>query len=150
MLPPASIADADDVARVYLISRRAAMPWLVAERTDKETVTRVRTVLIPSGGVTVAEVGGEVVAYCWAGDGWLLGLFVDPAFQGQGVGSALFKSVQRQLPRGFDMWVFERNSRALQFYARYGCRKVQRADGSTSEGHEPGVLLRWEPAGCGT
>lgn len=145
-LRPASIADADDVAHVYLISRRVAMPWLVAERTDEETVTRVRAVLIPSGSVTVAEVSGEIVAYSWAQDGWLLGLFVDPAFQGQGVGSALFESVRRQLSRGFDLWVFERNHQALQFYSRRDCREVRRTDGSGSEDHEPGVLLRWEPA----
>lgn len=144
-LRPARVADADDVGRVYRISRQVAMPWLASEPTAEETLTRVRTVLIPSGGVTVAEVGGEVVAYCWAGDGWLFGLFVDPAFQGEGVGSALFESVQRQLPDGFELWVYRRNSRALQFYEGYGCREFRRTDG-TSDDPEPGVLLRWEPA----
>ena len=48
-------------------------------------------------------------------------------------------------PGGFDLWVFQRNIRALDFYARYGCIEVRRTDGIDDEEHEPDVLLRWSP-----
>ena len=48
------------------------------------------------------------------------------------------------MPTGFDFWVFQVNSRALQFYARYGCTEVRRTDGDNEE-HEPDVLMHWSP-----
>ena len=48
-------------------------------------------------------------------------------------------------PTGFDLWVFQRNTRALDFYARYDCLEVRRTDGADNEEHEPDVLLRWSP-----
>jgi hypothetical protein len=42
--------------------------------------------------------------------------------------------------------VFQRNLRALDFYARYGCVEVRRTDGAENLEREPDVLLRWSPA----
>lgn len=145
-LRAATLDDADDVARIHLDSIRAAMPWLARPHTDEQVHEWTRGTLVPGGGVGVAEIDGAVVGYSWTQPGWLNGLYVGPGFQGRGVGSALFERAQRQLPDGFDLWVFQRNQRALDFYARYACREERRTDGARNEEREPDVLLHWGPA----
>ena len=48
-------------------------------------------------------------------------------------------------PRGFRLWVFQRNTPALAFYARLGCVEVRRTTGEDNAEREPDVCLRWAP-----
>lgn len=136
-------ADAVQVAEIFLMSRHRAMPWLAQPHTDDETRSWFRDVLVPRGTVVVAESERDVVGFAEPSDGWLHALYVAPSAQGSGVGSALFEHSMTSLPGGFDLWVFQRNIRALAFYARFGCVEVRRTDGMGNEEHEPDVILRW-------
>jgi GNAT superfamily N-acetyltransferase len=136
-------ADAARVAEIFLTSRQAAMPWLARPHTDDETRRWHAEILVPRGTVVVAEREGEVVGFAEPVDGWLNALYVAPPAQGAGVGSALFEHSMALQPNGFDLWVFQRNTRALDFYARYGCLEVRRTDGADNEEQEPDVLLHW-------
>jgi hypothetical protein len=62
------------------------------------------------------------------------------------VGSALLQYSMAVQPDRFDLWVFQRNTRALEFYARHGCREVRRTDGTDNQERETDVLLHWAPA----
>ena len=93
----------------------------------------------------VAEREVEVPGFAEPTDGWLRALYVAPSAQGAGVGSAPFAHSMAVQPNGFDLWVFQRNTRALDFYVRYDCVEVRRTDGADNEEHEPDVLLRWSP-----
>lgn len=139
-------ADAERVAEIFLTSRRGAMPWLARPHTDDETRWWHANVLVPRGTVVVAETAGVVVGFAEPTGGWLNALYVAPSAQGMGVGSALFEHSRALQPQGFDLWVFQRNVRALDFYARYDCVEVRRTDGADNEEREPDVLLRWRPA----
>ena len=136
-------ADAARVADIYLTSRRTAMPWLAQPRTDDETRSWHMNVLVPRGTVVVAQLDGDVLGFAEPTNGWLRALYVDPSAQGTGVGSALFEHSMAVQPNGFDLWVFQRNTRALDFYARYDCAELRRTDGADNEEHEPDVLLHW-------
>ena len=72
-------------------------------------------------------------------------LYVDPASQGHGVGSALLAHVRARRPGGFRFWVFQRNERARRFYERNSCRVVELTDGSGNEEREPDALYEWRP-----
>ena len=144
-LRPVTAADARRVADIFLTSRRTAMPWLAQPHSDDETRLWHANVLVPRGTVVVAEREGEVLGFAEPTTGWLNALYVEPSAQGAGVGSALFEHAMGLLPNGFDLWVFQRNTRALDFYARYDCLEVRRTDGADNEEHEPDVLLRWSP-----
>lgn len=139
-------ADAALVAEIFLTSRQRAMPWLAQPHTDDETRSWFRDVLVPRDTVVVAEREGDLVGFSEPSDGWLHALYVAPSAQGSGVGSALFEHSMTLQPGGFDLWVFQRNIRALDFYARFGCVEVSRTDGMGNEEHEPDVLLHWSPA----
>ena len=136
-------ADAAQVAEIFLTSRQRAMPWLAQPHTDDETRSWFRGVVVPRGTVVVAECERAVVGFAEPSDGWLHALYVAPFAQGSGVGSALFEHSITLHPGGFDLWVFQRNIRALDFYARFGCVEVCRTNGMGNEEHEPDVLLRW-------
>jgi ribosomal protein S18 acetylase RimI-like enzyme len=140
-----TVADAARVAEIFLTSRKTAMPWLAQPHTDDETRRWHLDVLVPRATVVVAERGGEVVGFAEPTDGWLHALYVAPSVQGSGVGSALFEHSIVLQPGGFDLWVFQRNTRAFDFYRRYGCVEVRRTDGADNEEREPDVLLRWSP-----
>jgi GNAT superfamily N-acetyltransferase len=139
----ATTDDAAQVAEIHLASRRAAMPWLAQPHPDDETKWWVGNILIPRGTVVVAEVDAAVLGFADPTEGWLHALYVAPSAQGAGVGSALFEHSMTLQPNGFDLWVFQRNTRALDFYARYGCVEVEHTDGSGNEEKEPDVRLRW-------
>ena len=141
----ATTDDAASVADIFLTSRRTAMPWLAQPHTDDETRWWHANILMPRGTVVVAELAGAVVGFANPTEGWLHALYVAPSAQGAGVGSALFEHSMALQPGGFDLWVFQRNTRALDFYARYGCVEVRRTDGADNQEHEPDVLLRWSP-----
>ena len=135
------------MAEIFLTSRRGAMPWLARPHTDEETRWWHANILVPRGTLVVAESAGDVVGFAEPTGGWLNALYVAPPAQGMGVGSALFEHSLVLQPQGLDLWVFQRNTRALDFYARYGCAEVRRTDGADNEEHEPDVLLRWRPTG---
>jgi GNAT superfamily N-acetyltransferase len=145
ILRAATAADAAQVADIFLTSRSTAMPWLAQPHTDDETRLWHTNILVPRGTVVVAEREGHVLGFAEPTGGWLLELYVAPSAQGAGVGSALFEYSMALQPNGFDLWVFQRNTRALDFYARYGCVEVRRTDGADNEEHEPDVLLHWSP-----
>ena len=138
-------ADAALVAEIVLTSRGTAMPWLAQPHSDDETRWWHSNVLIPRGTVVVAVREGEVLGFAEPAGGWLHALCVAPFAQGTGVGSALFEHSMAVQPGGFDLWVFQRYIRALDFYARYGCAEVRRTDGADNEERESEVLLHWSP-----
>lgn len=121
------------------------MPWLARPHTDDQTRWWHVNVLVPRATVVLAQRGGQVVGFAEPTGGWLNALYVAVPAQGAGVGSALFEYSMAVQPDGFDLWVFQRNTRALDFYARYGCVEVARTDGGANEEHEPDVLLHWSP-----
>lgn len=139
--------DAASVADIFLESRAAAMPWLARPHSDDETRAWHANILMPRGTVVVAETDARVVGFAEPSGGWLNALYVARVAQGAGVGSMLFEHSMALQPNGFDLWVFQRNIRALDFYARYGCVEVRRTDGAENEEQEPDILLRWSPTG---
>jgi GNAT superfamily N-acetyltransferase len=111
--------------------------------------------VLPTSRVTVAEVEGGVgpdadagddadtVGFSAVKDGWLDHLYVLPARQGAGIGSALLGRAMRESPEGLTLWAFAANHRAIALYARAGFVEVVRTDGSGNEEGEPDVQMRW-------
>jgi len=136
--------DAPAIAEVYLASFRG-LAFLPPVHTDDEIRTWIRTELIPSHEVWVAQEGEEVVGLAALAHDVLGHLYVHPDHQGRGLGSALLEAVKRERPRGFTFWVFQRNEAARRFYERHGCRMVELGDGSGNEEREPDARYEWAP-----
>jgi len=74
--------------------------------------------------------------------GWIDQLYVLPEVQGRGVGSELLQVAKR----AFDchqLWTFQRNASARQFYEARGFALVEETDGARNEEKEPDARYLW-------
>ena len=69
-------------------------------------------------------------------------LYVDPAAQNRGVGSALLEKAKELRPDGLYLWVFQKNP-ARRLYERHGFELVKLTDGSANMEREPDALYHW-------
>lgn len=144
ILRPATIGDVRGVAECYIESSNQALPKVIRAHTDDEIRDWIQAELIPGGGVVVARHPlGFVAGYAATSRGWLRHLFVDPAWQGRGVGTALLQWVKGAQPEGFSLWTFQQNQRARSFYEFHGFRAVEETDGSGNEERVPDVRYHW-------
>jgi len=143
-LRPATAADAPRVASLLIDTRSAFMPYAPSAHPDKELREWVANNLVPSGGVTVAELQGQVVAaMATAQSGafsWVTQMAVDPALVGQGIGSLLLAQAMHTLALPIRLYTFQANAGARRFYERHGFQPIQLTDGRANEEHCPDVL----------
>jgi GNAT superfamily N-acetyltransferase len=143
LLRPATAGDANAVADVLLSSRKAFLPYACL-RADEDIHSWVRSVLVPTGGVTLAVAAGTpagVLATARdAGASWVTQLYVSPAHVGQGVGTLLLSHALATLPLPVRLWCFQRNVRARRFYERRGFTTIKFTDGRANEERLPDIL----------
>jgi ribosomal protein S18 acetylase RimI-like enzyme len=136
--------DAGDIVRVLRASRLAFLPYAPPAHAQSEDLEWARETLIPSRGVTVAEVDGAVVgvvAVCRReGSSWIEQLYIQPEFCGRGIGTSLLKDALLSLRRPVCLYTFQENWRARRFYERFGFRPIEFGDGSDNEERCPDVL----------
>lgn len=70
-------------------------------------------------------------------------LFVDMAYQNQGIGSALLEKVKVICSQGFKLHTLQQNMQARAFYERHGC-KISKLSTNTING-QPNVEYYWLP-----
>ena len=137
--------DAAAVADVWLASFSDALPTVRRAHDDDDVRRWIREHLVPSTECWVAVEAadgaeGRVVGMMALAPGWVEQLYVHPAYQGRGVGSALLAvALERDEP--LQLWTFQVNTRARAFYARHGFREVELTDGATNEEREPDVRM---------
>ena len=71
-------------------------------------------------------------------------LYVEPADQSRGVGSALLDQAKALRPQLY-LWVFQKNTGAIRFYERHGFHLVKLTDGAENMEREPDALYAWQP-----
>lgn len=144
MIRRARLEDAEAVVRIFRESRAEAMPWLPVLHTPEEDVGFFRKAL--DGEAYVFELDGAAAGFIVLRDDMLDALYVAPAVQGRGVGSALLERAEEARPGGFRLWVFQKNRRARRFYEARGCRLIRETDGAANEERTPDALYEWLPA----
>jgi GNAT superfamily N-acetyltransferase len=141
---PARSGDIDAIADVFIASFRG-LTFLPRLYTESETRDWIRDEMFPRHEVWVADVDGGVVGFAALADDLLGHLYVRPADQDCGIGTALLDVVKRERPDGFRLWVFQRNEGARRFYERHDCQLVELTDGGRNEEKEPDALYEWRP-----
>ncbi|MEM8555098.1 MAG: GNAT family N-acetyltransferase [Pseudomonadota bacterium] len=101
--------------------------------------------MIWTGGVTVAETGGEVTGFLGQSPNTIISLYVHSQMRGQGIGSALLNHAKGRA-KTLTLWTFQANTGAQRFYLRHGFREVARTDGDTNDERLPDIEYRWDAA----
>lgn len=79
---------------------------------------------LPLSETYVKEVDGQVVGFISLIDDFIGGLFVAPAYQGQGVGTELMNKA-RSLRKELAVEVYQANPQAQRFYEKCGFQAVE-------------------------
>jgi GNAT superfamily N-acetyltransferase len=145
--------DAEPVAQLLIDTRSAFMPYAPSAHPDHELRRWVRERLLPTGGVTVAEQDGQVVATMATslvqGVSWITQMAVTPARVNHRIGSLLLSQALRTLTRPIRLYTFQANTGARRFYERHGFVPLEFTDGLANEEHCPDVLYELRaPAGA--
>lgn len=150
LMPPAEIregreGDAPALARLYLRSRAAAMPWLREPHDEADTARWIASTLMRRHRVRLAAAGDLPVGYVGFGQDprhgpMVLHLYLEPDRRGQGIGTRLLEEAAAALGPRIHLYCFARNAAARRFYEARGFRPVAAGDGSDNEEGEPDIL----------
>lgn len=142
-LRPATTDDLAGVAALYERVRSAAVPLMPpAVHTSDEIRSWVTGWNLAEREVWVAETD-RLVGFLVLTETWLDALYVEPAAQRSGVGSALLEVARNRRPEGFGLWVFETNEPARGFYRHHGFVELEHTDGAENEERSPDIRMVW-------
>ena len=131
------------MARIHREARAKAMPWLAVVHSPEEDLAFFRDQVLPTCLTEVALINSAPVAFSARKDDWLEHLYVAPAAWRSGLGSILLSRAMDSAP-ALQLWTFQRNAVARDFYARHGFRAVELTDGARNDEAEPDVRYVWE------
>ncbi|MFT4184121.1 MAG: N-acetyltransferase [Rhizobium sp.] len=128
---PALEQDADRLADIYLGVRRQTFLWVDPGRFYREDFaahTQGERVFV------CEDAHGTIVGFLalWEPDDFIHMLYILPAFQGQGAGTALLSALPGWPERRYRLKCLVRNTRAIAFYRAIGFEIT--GDGASPEG----------------
>ncbi len=136
--------EVEAVVRLWRRARDASQPWLEARmgHTPDDDLRFFEDTIARENDVWVA-VDGEVLGFLAISGERLGWLYVDPAAQRRGVGTALLDRAKALSPEGLTLFTHQRNEGARAFYERRGFLAVRFGVSPPPES-EPDVLYRWD------
>jgi ribosomal protein S18 acetylase RimI-like enzyme len=146
-LGAAAAESASEIAEIHLAARREAMPHLHRPHSDEAVRNWFGgAVGQPPGTWWAARQGSRIVGYMLLQEEHLDHLYVLPGWQRRGIGSLLLAHAKQLSPRRLQLYAFQRNTAAREFYEAHGFRAVALRDGSDNPEQEPDVAYEWRGA----
>ena len=130
------------LTRTWRQARQKHLQFLIDLHSEEEDRAYVADVVLPAQQVWHAEIEQVIAGFIAFADGWVHHLYVAPEFQNQRIGSELLAIAKRSTP-ALQLWVFESNLSAIEFYQREEFRIVERTDGEANEAKRPDVRMQW-------
>ena len=135
--------DADAIARVFSPSLRL-LTFLPEFHTVEEDRWFIANIILKECEVTVAERHNSIVSFLARQDEEIRLLHTHPDFIGRGAGSLLLDAAKKAGSAALELWCFQSNVCARQFYEARGFRPIKITDGQHNEEKTPDVRYRWE------
>ena len=135
--------DVDAIARVFSPSLRL-LTFLPEFHTVEEDRWFIANIILKECEVTVAENNNSMVSFLARQDEEIRLLYTQPDFIGRGAGSLLLGAAKRAGIAVLELWCFQSNVRARQFYEARGFRPIKFTDGQHNEEKTPDIRYRWE------
>jgi len=145
---PAREEEIEPLTRLFIRARNE-MDYL--PRVPDEAAVPIAARIREHEEVWVAEEDGRLLGFLGIEHSTNLGapvlekLYVDPAEQSRGVGTALLDKAKELRPGELYLWVFQKNP-ARRLYERNGFVLVRLTDGADNMEREPDALYRWAGA----
>ncbi|SFR33061.1 GNAT family N-acetyltransferase [Litoreibacter janthinus] len=134
--------ESDAVAAIARTSREHFLPYLPKLHSFEGDKKFYRNRVFPECEVWVATDNQKLVGFCAFKEGWVEHLYLLPTHVGKTLGETLLTKAKEH-HTFLQLWVFQRNLRAIGFYERHGFRKVKETDGAANEEKLPDALLEW-------
>ena len=137
-------ADFDRVVARWHETNRVSYPYVLLHQQHTLDGARAffREKLLQECSVWIAEGGTNPLGLLAMRDSWIRQLAVFPAFQRQGVGTALLRKAREQSPRELRLYTFRRNYPARAFYEGHGFSPIAFGTSPAPES-EPDVEYLW-------
>jgi len=142
MIDPATQADAKAIAQIHRAARQAAMPWLPSLHSAADDLHYFSTQVLPIQHVLMAREAGRAIGFIACHDEWLNHLYIVPSRWRRGIGARLLAAARADLTY-LQLWVFQDNMAAQQFYAKHGFTLREVTDGQTNEEKTPDARMDW-------
>ena len=142
---PAREEELEPLTRLFIRARNG-MEYL--PHVPDEAAVPIAAGIREHDEVWVAEEDGRLLGFIGIEHSTNLGapvlekIYVDPAEQNRGVGSALLEKAKELRPDELYLWVFQKNP-ARRLYERSGFELVKLTDGAENMEREPDALYRW-------
>ncbi len=148
ILRKASTSDANDIANVYLTSRKKLVAFAPLVHSDESVYQWICKDLLLNEHVIVAEENKAIIGMMsltkHEGIGRIRQLYILPSAVGHGIGSAMIKMAKSILGSPIQLYTFQENIGARRFYERHGFLAIEFNDGSENEENCPAVLYEWK------
>ena len=143
---PASASDHPEIARLWHETKRDAYPYLPLEqgRSFEDDRDFFDGFIAPRCALWVAECGGALVGFLALDGSYVDRLYVHPAAQRSGAGTALLGAARDQSPDGLELHTHQQNVSARAFYEKHGFVAVRFGISPAPES-APDVEYHWRP-----
>jgi len=140
----ASYLDAKEIAVLFRFTVRNNLPYLPELHTPEEDLEYFENI-IKDQTVKVFQDEDRVVGFCAYKDSWLNHLYIMPEYQHRGIGKSLLDQAKADNSE-LHLWVFQKNTNAIDFYEKNGFELLKLSDDLTNEEHEPDAHYIWRKA----
>lgn len=146
----ATVSDAAAVAELFLAARAHSIETIPPVVGDYDrALTWLESRIQKGDPCWVMQDSIGLSALMLLEPGWVDQLYVRPDVIGQGLGTLLLDKAKETMPSGLQLWTFQSNVRAQNFYEQRGFVAVEWTDGSSNEEREPDVRYVWRGVGGG-
>lgn len=133
----------EEIAKIFRSSRQQLLPFLPDLHSAEEDLIFFREQVFPRQNMFVVCSEGKVRGFISFGEGHLDHLYLAPPFLGRGLGKALLAKAKENEAQ-LELWVFQENKRAIDFYLKEGFKIVRSTDGAENEEKCPDHLMLWQ------
>ncbi len=139
-------ADTDAVALLWYRSGKAAYDYLPGwlTMTPEVALSAFRNHIAARCDVYVVSSNDTITGYLAMKQSYLDRLYVDPAHQRRGFGSALLEHARTMSPAGIELHTHQQNAAARAFYEHHGFVAVRYGTSPPPES-APDVEYHWRP-----
>lgn len=139
--------DTNHIAKVMRESRTQSMPWLPDLHTPSEDLVFISNIVLKECTVKIVETQSDgIIGFCAFKKDWLDHLYIAPKFQRRGIGKTMLNFAQ-DAEEYLQLWCFQKNALARDFYEKNGFTLVKETDGEDNEEKEPDALYHWRKFG---